>query len=107
MAQLASPRVIVIVEIAGSDDGTEYTVQTDNRDAVQWDLVRGRKNWPAGTDAPMLWMTFLAWHALIRTGVITTKLEDFMGICISVRPADKKGEPTPVDPTPPAVAAGS
>lgn len=89
---LISPRVNVHLE-----DGTEFTVQTDNRDAVQWDVIRARKDWPAGKDAPMLWLTVMAWHALKRTGQTTLNLEQFIASCVQVTSADK--EPAEVDPT--------
>lgn len=89
---LISPRVVVTLE-----DGTEQTVQTDNRDAVQWDIIRARKSWPSGKEAPMLWLTTLAWHALKRTGQTDLALEKFIEGCLQVVSADK--EPIEVDPT--------
>ena len=104
MAKLLAPVVVVTLEQDGSDDYLELTVQTDNRDAVQWDIVRARKEWPAGQDAPMLWMTFLAWSALHRTGQIKTeKVEEFIARCVNVT----KPESVEVDPTQPEVAPGS
>ena len=66
MAQLKFPRVLVTIE---RSDGTEaeLTVQTDNRDAVRFDLLRARKGWPPMADAPLLFMTALAWLAIRRS----------------------------------------
>lgn len=43
-----------------------HDVQTTQADAVRFDLVRARLKWPTTSEAPMLWATFLAWHALNR-----------------------------------------
>lgn len=51
---------------AGDDTETAIDVQTTQSDAVRFDLVRSRMKWPATSEAPMLWATFLAWHALRR-----------------------------------------
>lgn len=51
-------------------DGTEYEVQTINADMVMFDLERAKRHWPALTDAPILWITYLAFAALRRDGTI-------------------------------------
>ena len=61
MARMTAPKILVVL-----DNDREYTVQTDNRDMVRFDLMRGRKQWPTMQEAPMLWLTFLAWSALSR-----------------------------------------
>ncbi|PCE13987.1 hypothetical protein AUC47_04890 [Microbacterium sp. SZ1] len=97
---LKTPIVSVIIE--QDDKLVEYVVQTDNRDAVAWDMHRNRVNWPAGTDAPMLWMTYLAWCAMRRdTSTPAAKLtfdqfNDAVRGISSAKPAD---EQEPVDPT--------
>ena len=65
--RLTSPLVVVIRD--GHDD---LTLQTNNADMVLWDLTRPKQRppWPASSDAPILWMTFLAWAAARRTGAI-------------------------------------
>lgn len=116
MAQLSAPRVIVLLETAGSDDLTEYTVQTDNRDAIQWDVTRPRRSWPAFNEAPMLYMTFLAWHAMQRTGATKLGLDEFMKNAVEVKvltvdgravdPAQAAEGDVLVDPTQPAAVTG-
>lgn len=97
---LKTPIVIVVLE--QNDELVEVTVQTDNRDAVAWDMHRNRVNWPAGTDAPMLWMTYLAWSAMRRDGsspaggLTFEQFNDRTRSISSVKPAD---EAEPVDPT--------
>jgi hypothetical protein len=86
MTQLSAPKVLVLVETADSDELTEYTVQTDNRDAIQWDVTRPRRSWPAFNEAPMLYMTFLAWHAMHRSGATKLNLDEFMKTAVEAAP---------------------
>ncbi|ASR83519.1 hypothetical protein SEA_LAILA_13 [Arthrobacter phage Laila] len=114
MAQLSAPKVIVMLEASGTDELTEYTVQTDNRDAIQWDVTRPRRSWPAFNEAPMLYMTFLAWHAMHRTGATKLSLDEFMKDAVEVKvlsaagkaidPTEAVAEDVLVDPTQPAAA---
>lgn len=116
MARLSAPQVLVLVEQAGSDDLTEYTVQTDNRDAIQWDVSRGRRGWPRFDEAPMLYMTFLAWHAMHRTGATRQTFDEFMAAAVEVKvldqegnavdPADATADDVLVNPTQPAAVTG-
>lgn len=73
MAKLITPRLAVTV--LEGDDEVEYTVQTDNRDAVRFDMLRGRKGFPGMDEAPILWMSVLAWSALNRAGKIGADVE--------------------------------
>ena len=43
-------------------------VTATNADLVAFDLTRAKHSWPSMRDAPFLWQTFVAWHALRRTG---------------------------------------
>ena len=65
--RLTSPRVTVI-----RDGLPDLELQTTNADMIQWDFTRAKQKppWPAFSDAPILWMTFLAWCAARRTGAI-------------------------------------
>lgn len=81
---LSAPRIRVILDDAGTL--TEYEVQTDNRDAVRWDMTRGRENWPAFTDAPMLWATFMAWSAMNRAGDYAGKFTEFNNCALEASP---------------------
>jgi predicted RNA-binding protein with PUA domain len=111
MARLTSPRVVLLLEKPGTDELEEITVQTDNRDMVAYDLHRARSQWPKLDEAPILWMTFLGWHAMKRTGVTAEKFEDFNDRCAQVTGVDADGnalepgdEHHGADPTPPAHA---
>lgn len=65
-AKLTTPNIRVVM-----DDGHEYTVRILNADMVGYDRERGRhRDWPAAGDAPLLWATYLAWHAMTRTNQI-------------------------------------
>lgn len=92
--KLATPRMRVRHE---GPDGTvrDYDVQTDNRDLVRFDLIRERKGWPRSTEAPMLWMTVLAWHALKRSGVEVGEPEAFLDACVQLEPLGDDGAPVP------------
>jgi hypothetical protein len=64
--RLNTPRVRVVRD--GVDD---IELQTTNADLVLWDRTRLRHKWPQVSDAPFLWLTFIAWAAARRTGAIT------------------------------------
>ena len=84
------------------EDGTVLAdLVTDNRDAVRWDVHRANKRWPATGDAPMLWLTFLAWAAANRTGrtLLTFEAWNDQTIAVNVHEDDDQGD---VDPTQPA-----
>lgn len=108
MAQLQTPRLTVILADPDAppdvDEGREVIVQTRNVELCAFDRDRGKYGWPKGEDAPFLWLTYLAWRALMRTGQIDKcSLADFENVCLSVS-SDQDGRP--VDPTRPAVTAG-
>lgn len=67
--KLTSPRVVVM-----RDGQPDLELQTNNADMIQWDFTRAKQKppWPSFQEAPMLWMTFLAWCAARRTGAIET-----------------------------------
>ena len=94
MAQLKFPRVLVTIEQA---DGTvaEVAVQTDNRDAVRFDLMRARKGWPTMADAPLLFMTAVAWLAIRRSdaSILPDDAETAIDMIVDVTPVDADGNP--------------
>jgi hypothetical protein len=51
-------------------DLTTFEVQATNADLVAYDMTAYKHKWPPMDRAPMLWATFLAWHASRRTGAI-------------------------------------
>jgi hypothetical protein len=103
-SRLTTPSVRVIL-----DDGTEHTIRILNVDMVAYDRERGRRpDWPAPDTGPILWGTYLAWHALVRTNAIEKcSLGDFETRALQVEMiAHDDGGTDEVDPTPPAVEAG-
>jgi hypothetical protein len=95
--ELSSPRVAVVMS-----DGSTHEVQTLNPDLLRYDMTRSKHGWAPAQQAPMLWLTFIAWAALRREQLIP----DDMGWelfsterCISVQPLDEEGQPRTVDPT--------
>lgn len=51
-------------------DGRSFDVQTENPDMVMFDLERAKQKWPAFQDAPILWVNYLAYSKLKRSGEI-------------------------------------
>jgi hypothetical protein len=98
--QLTSPRLRVVL---GDDSVVE--VQCTNADLVRFDMTRARQKWPAATDAPMLWQTFIAWAALRRTRGIpeTATYEAFSESTLDIQNLtdESDGSPDAVDPTHP------
>lgn len=94
MARMVSPRLLVTL-----DDGIEYDIQTDNRDMVRFDLLKGRKQWPSMQEAPMLWVTVLAWSCLAREGKIPQDVGVEKGIdrIIAVEALDEDGNVVDLD----------
>ncbi len=95
--RLQTPRVKVIRE--GHDDIDE--LQTTNADLVLWDRTRYRHKWPGIQEAPILWMTFIAWAAARRTGAVPSdhKYETWEAEVLEVRVIDdddeeEEGRPT-------------
>lgn len=95
--KLTMPKLRVLVDESTGGDLTEYVVQTDNRDAVRFDVMRPRKSWPGSQEAPMLWMTILAWSAIKRSGATTATVEDYLEKIVQIEPIDEDGNA--VDPT--------
>lgn len=120
MTKLVSPRLVALVDLTPDrQEGelTEFDIQTDNRDSIQWDITRTRKGWPPLQEAALLWLTFMAWHALHRSGAITLTLDQFMAQCVQVGTFNAQGERlapgtlagadlTPLDPTQPVATTG-
>jgi len=49
-------------------DGRSFDVQTENPDMVMFDLERSKRKWPSFQDAPFLWLNYLAYSKLKRSG---------------------------------------
>jgi hypothetical protein len=98
--RLPTPVLTVIMA-----DGAVHTVQTLNVDMLRWDRDRAKHKWPGGDEAPFVWMTYLAWCALRREGVIEDmSLAVFEERCHGVR--SDIGTDDAADPTSPAPGGG-
>jgi len=67
---LATPRLEVVL-----DDGRTLVTQALNPDLLRYDRTASKHGWPKPTDAPFLWLTFLAWAALRRTNEIPESMD--------------------------------
>lgn len=59
------------------DDDSVHDLTITNASMVAWDRARAKYNWPAGTDAPSLWSTFIAWHQMKAQGLVDCNFETF------------------------------
>lgn len=100
MARMLAPRLVVTL-----DNDEEYTIQTDNRDMVRFDMLRARKGWPTMQEAPFVFMTVLAWSCLAREGKLgSTDVDKELDRIIGVEPIDEAGNTVDID-TPEGFAA--
>ena len=86
-------------------DGPAYTVQPLNPDMLLYEDTAQTHRWRGGaTDTPFRWMTFLAWAASRRTGVIDAAVtwDAFKQTTAEVASVGA----TPVTPTRPGPAPG-
>jgi hypothetical protein len=88
-------------------DGTAHTVQALNPDLMLFEDTAAKHRWPGPTVAPFRWLTFLAWAASRRTGLIPQDVtwEVFAATTLQVSNLDTDRPPT-ADPTPPGPATG-
>jgi hypothetical protein len=104
-AKLSNPRVAVVLA-----DGSQWEVQTLNMDMLRWERTASKHKWPEFRTIPVWWMTFLAWSAGQREGMIPQSVswEVFSAeLCVQVAalddPVTGSEGTTPVDPTDQAV----
>ena len=68
-------------------DGAVLTVQTLNKDLLNWDRTRAARKWPTAEETPSVWITYLAWTALTREGQIPKMtLNEFEDQALSAQP---------------------
>lgn len=75
-------------------DGTQYAVQTTNADMVMYDLERAKRRWPSLTDAPFLWLSYLAFSALRRDGTISASehFDSWVQTTVEVKNLNETGQ---------------
>lgn len=70
-------------------------VQTLNVDQLAYERQAVKSGWKGMETMPFLWMTFLAWHALKRRGVLTCTMEEWPVLSVT---ADTTTTATPTQP---------
>ena len=104
--KLATPRLRVVLN---EDDLTAIEVQTINADMVLAERTARKHKWGSMSDSPITTLTFLAWAALRRRGLIeqSVTFEAFEASTASIEDADADdddesdddaGRPTRPDP---------
>lgn len=90
---IKTTHVKALIEQPGSDDVAEIIIRCDNRDMVRYDLLRERKSWPQGHEAPMLWLTVQLWSALTREkhDLAGTSVDEFLNRCILINRVNADG----------------
>lgn len=97
-SKLSNPRVHVIMV-----DGSEWDAQTLNPDLMAYERTAVKHKWPTPAESPVSWLTFIAWSAGRREGLIPSTMlwEQFSQTeCAEVSNADgSETAGTRVDPT--------
>lgn len=66
---MTSPRLpSPLIDVWRHSDPDPIRVQVENPDLIRYDDVRARNKWPAMTDDPWRWQTFITWAAMKRLG---------------------------------------
>ena len=100
--RLNTPHLRVVM-----DDGTVLDLQALNIDMLAFDRQRAKLKWPTATDAPFVWLTFLAWSAAMREKALPPMpLAEFESRAWEVSKADEDEGDEAVDPTQAEVAEG-
>jgi len=96
--RMIAPHLTVLM-----DDGAVHHIQANNFDMLIYERTARKKGWPSPQEAQIEWMTYLAWHGLVRESQISkdTSYEDFVAGCVSIDPT-----PVDVDPTLPVPETG-
>jgi hypothetical protein len=109
--QLKTPRILAIIPdysrpLAKDRDDQEYVeveILALNEDLGAFETARKGLNLGQASENSIMWLTFVAWHALRRGGDVDDKLSfgQFRKDCLQVRDADQddKAEQKTVDPT--------
>lgn len=82
------------------DDGSVLDIVVDNRDLVTWDMVRPGRGWPAASEAPFLFQSFIAWAACRRTGLFAGTFDEFQAVAADVTVSEEVVQADPTSPAP-------
>ena len=58
-------------------DGEQVEVQTENPDMVFFDFERARRKWPSFQEAPFVWISYLAYSKIKRSGLLRDPNQTF------------------------------
>lgn len=75
-------------------DGTEHAGITPTMaDRIEYGTTARKRKWPKTEDDPELYMAFIVWKALRRTGTIgEMSWDDFIATAETIQPEDDEGE---------------
>lgn len=92
MITRAQTRIKITVE---NDEGqaVEMLVAVRNANTTAWELHAAKKGWPSQSVAPILALTWQAWHALRRAGDTDQMFDAFNDSVIDICVADADGNP--------------
>lgn len=89
---------------AEMSSGTLERVTVRNPDLCRWDIERDKTKWPMHDKAPILWLTFITWAAMMREGRYSEPFKTFREAdCLNIEvkdDADTDVDPTRQDPAP-------
>lgn len=80
-------------------DDEVHVTGIHNKSLIAWDETRGKRQWPASTEAPSLWQTFILWHHLSRSGAYAGDFNKFRDECIALEVYEEDDEKDRDDPT--------
>lgn len=86
-------------------DGTALAVPTLAVDHKAYERTAVRHNWGRLDENPVTYLTFIAWHAGKRLGLVDGDLDAFVETVAAIGEADEQAPPP--DPTQPAASPDS
>lgn len=104
---LNTPRFRIVYKDGAGREQLADDVQAIQADVIRYDLLRRKYAFPDIKDAPMLWVTVVAWSALVRLGHdVPGEWSEAMNRMIDVTTLTKSGEQLDPDVDDPESATG-
>lgn len=84
---MALEKTVLDVEL---NTGEVHTIRVTNRSKVAYDLTRPKRKWDPADEAPFIFLTFLAFHALVIVEkLVDCKWEQFVDeVCVEIASHD-------------------
>ena len=87
-------RIDLTVEL---DNGKTHDISVANPSLVAWDRTRAIRKFPEADQAPIMWMTFIAWHHMKAAGLVKCDYPEFeeqrcLSVGDTVKPLTKTDE---------------